>query len=209
MWDHLCVFGSFLGMALGGVMAEHFGWRWAFGGMAVFGLILAFLYPIVVKENKIGSIQRKIKIQQKQDKSISPLRSIYSSRSVIATYIGSGLQLFVGGTVIVWLPSYLNRYYGLGTDKAGLVAAMVVLSSAVGTILCGMLCDRLGRESTRPKSQFGDCILFDRLCVAIHRFCHVCRKCSIDHDLYWDVYRFGYQWTIQRNGCQPDTSFCT
>jgi predicted MFS family arabinose efflux permease len=82
------VFGSFLGMALGGVMAEHFGWRWAFGGMAVFGLILAFLYPIVVKENKIGTVQGKIKTQQKQDKSRSPLRSIYSSRSLIATYIG-------------------------------------------------------------------------------------------------------------------------
>ena len=40
--------GSFLGMALGGVMAEHLGWRWAFGGMAAFGLILALLYPIVV-----------------------------------------------------------------------------------------------------------------------------------------------------------------
>ena len=152
------VFGSFLGMALGGVMAEHFGWRWAFGGMAVFGLILAFLYPIVVKENKIGTVQGKIKTQQKQEKSRSPLRSIYSSRSVIATYIGSGLQLFVGGTVIVWLPSYLNRYYGLGTDKAGLVAAMVVLSSAVGTILCGMLCDRLGRD--RPDRKVSLAIAF-------------------------------------------------
>jgi MFS family permease len=50
------VFGSFLGMALGGVMAEHFGWRWAFAGMAVFGLILAFLYPVIVKETKIGRL---------------------------------------------------------------------------------------------------------------------------------------------------------
>lgn len=46
------IFGSFLGMALGGVLAEHFGWRWAFGGMALFGLVLAVLYPIVVKEKE-------------------------------------------------------------------------------------------------------------------------------------------------------------
>jgi hypothetical protein len=38
---------------------------------------------------------------------------------VIAAYVGSGLQLFVGGTVIVWMPSYLNRYYAMGTDQAG------------------------------------------------------------------------------------------
>ena len=140
------VFGSFLGMALGGVLAEHFGWRWAFGGMALFGLVLAVLYPIVVKEkriapphliNEIGQIAAPIK---------SPLKSLYSSRSVIATYIGSGLQLFVGGSVIVWLPSYLNRYYAMSTDKAGVLAAVLVLFSAVGTILCGMLCDRLGKN---------------------------------------------------------------
>lgn len=139
------VFGSFLGMALGGVLAQHFGWRWAFGGIALFGLILAFLYPVLVKENRINtSPQNKSRSKTRHIK--SPLKTLYSSRSVIATYIGSGLQLFVGGTVIVWMPSYLNRYYGMSTDKAGVMAAVIVLCSAVGTILCGMLCDYLGRN---------------------------------------------------------------
>lgn len=152
------VFGSFLGMALGGVMAEHYGWRWAFGGMAVFGLCLALLYPMVVKEKKIGIQSRKIKSEAKPDQFKQPLKSLYSSRSVLATYIGSGLQLFVGGTVIVWLPSYLNRFYGMSTDRAGVVAAVIVLSSAIGTILCGMLCDRLGRN--RPDRKVSLAIAF-------------------------------------------------
>ena len=140
------VFGSFLGMSLGGVMAEYFGWRWAFGGMAIFGLVLALFYPIVVKEKRIDSPRLKDANGQKIKPAKSPLRSLYSSRSVVATYIASGLQLFVGGTVIVWMPSYLNRYYGMSTDKAGITAAIIVLFSAVGTILCGMLCDRLGKD---------------------------------------------------------------
>ncbi len=140
------VFGSFLGMSLGGVMAEHFGWRWAFGGMAIFGLILATLYPMVVKEKLIATPSLKQLKSQKVKPAKSPLRSLYSSRSVVATYIGSGLQLFIGGSVIVWMPSYLNRYYGMPTDKAGITAALIVLFSAVGTILCGMLCDRLGKD---------------------------------------------------------------
>ena len=139
-------------------MAEHFGWRWAFGGMAVFGLILAFLYPMWFKENKIGTVQGKIKTQQKQDKSRSPLRSIYSSRSVIATYIGSGLQLFVGGTVIVWLPSYLNRYYGLGTDKAGWSRQWWYSVVQLARFYVGMLCDRLGRD--RPDRKVSLAIAF-------------------------------------------------
>jgi len=140
------VFGSFLGMALGGVMAQHFGWRWAFGGIALFGLILAFIYPVLVKEKRIVSSQPKRIKHSNVLKNQNPLRSLYSSRSIIATYIGSGLQLFVGGTVIVWMPSYLNRYYGMSTDRAGVMAALIVLCSAVGTILCGMLCDYLGRN---------------------------------------------------------------
>lgn len=140
------IFGSFLGMALGGVLAEHFGWRWAFAAMAIFGLVLATLYPLLVKEKKIGSTQKQLAATQKDSPNKNLLRSIYSSRSVVATYIGSGLQLFVGGSVIVWLPSYLNRYYGFSTDKAGVIAAVILLCSAVGTILCGMLCDRLGKD---------------------------------------------------------------
>jgi MFS family permease len=80
-----------------------------------------------------------------------PLRTLFSSRSVIAAYVGSGLQLFVGGTVIVWMPSYLNRYYDMGADKAGGVAAIIVLCSGAGMILCGMLSDRLCRQSPERK----------------------------------------------------------
>ncbi|CAM2809016.1 MFS transporter [Acinetobacter celticus] len=140
------VFGAVLGMALGGLMAEHFGWRWAFGGMAIFGLILAIIYPLIVKEKRVSPARLTDVADKARIKAQRPLRSLYSSHSVISAYIGSGLQLFVGGTVIVWMPSYLNRYYGMSTDKAGAMAAVIVLCGAVGTILCGMLCDRLGRE---------------------------------------------------------------
>ncbi len=157
--------GSFLGMALGGVLAEHFGWRWAFGGMAVFGLILASLYPLIVKEKRITPSALTDAAGQKLIKIKNPLKTLYSSPSVIATYIGSGLQLFVGGSVIVWMPSYLNRYYAMSTDSAGIMAAIIVLSGAVGTILCGMLCDRLGRNRPERKVSLaiayclGSCLL--------------------------------------------------
>ncbi|ADR60293.1 multidrug DMT transporter permease [Pseudomonas putida JB] len=136
------MFGSVLGMALGGVLAQHLGWRWAFAGMALFGLVLAMLYPVIVKERRIAPKCA----QQALDKASHPLRTLYSSRSVIAAYVGSGLQLFVGGTLIVWMPSYLNRYYAMGTDRAGAIAAVIVLCSGIGMILCAMLCDRLGRQ---------------------------------------------------------------
>jgi len=159
------MFGSVLGMALGGVMAQHLGWRWAFAGMALFGLILALLYPLIVREARIAPKRLAETMDKAALKAMRPLRTLYNSRSVISAYIGSGLQLFVGGTVIVWFPSYLNRYYAMTTDKAGAVAAIIVLCSGVGIILCGMLCDRLGRSRPDRKISLaiayclGSCVL--------------------------------------------------
>ncbi len=145
------MFGSVLGMALGGTIAAKLGWRWSFAGMALFGLLLAMLYPLIVKEALIAP-KRVTNAANKAAAAVkNPLRTLFSSRSVIATYVGSGLQLFVGGTVIVWMPSYLNRYYEMGTDKAGGMAAVIVLCSGAGMILCGMLSDRLCRQSPERK----------------------------------------------------------
>lgn len=155
------MFGSVLGMALGGAIAAKLGWRWSFAGMALFGLVLALLYPLIVKEARIAP-QRVAKAAAKVKQ---PLRTLWSSRSVVATYVASGLQLFVGGTVMVWIPSYLNRYYDMPTDKAGGMAAIIVLCSGAGMILCGMLSDRLCRHSPERKVSLaiafclGSCLL--------------------------------------------------
>ena len=158
------LFGAVLGMALGGAIAAKLGWRWSFAGMALFGLCLAVLYPIIFKEARIAP-QRAARALNQGAQVQRPLRTLWSSRSVVATYFGSGLQLFVGGTVMVWIPSYLNRYYDMPTDKAGGLAALIVLCSGVGMILCGMLSDRLCRNSPERKVSLaiafclGSCLL--------------------------------------------------
>ena len=145
------MFGSVLGMALGGAVAAHMGWRWAFGAMALFGLALALLYPIVVREKRISPKGTQPAQASAAPVARLPLRSLVNSRAVVGAYIGSGLQLFVGGTVIVWLPSYLNRYYAMATGAAGATSAVIVLASGLGMIACGLLSDRLCRNSPSGK----------------------------------------------------------
>ncbi|WP_460141813.1 MFS transporter [Pseudomonas sp. S2_E01] len=158
------MFGSVLGMALGGAIAAKLGWRWSFAGMSLFGLLLGLLYPIIVKEARIAP-QRAAQAAKATARVKQPLRTLWSSRSVVATYVASGLQLFVGGTVMVWIPSYLNRYYDMPTDKAGGMAAVIVLCSGAGMILCGMLSDRLCRNAPERKVNLaiafclGSCLL--------------------------------------------------
>jgi MFS family permease len=146
------MFGSVLGMALGGAVAAHLGWRWAFAAMALFGLVLALLYPVIVREKRIAPSSPSDKPRAEAANAAKvPLRSLVNSCSVVGAYIGSGLQLFVGGTVIVWIPSYLNRYYAMATDVAGGVSAIIVLVAGVGMIVCGMLSDRMCRNAPARK----------------------------------------------------------
>jgi len=143
--------GSVIGMALGGVVATHFGWRWSFGAMAMFGLTLVILYALLVRESKISSEAQNAARSGRTPALQRPkLRSIFSglisSRSVIAAYIGSGLQLFIMAAMLAWLPSFLNRYYDLPTDKAGVAAAAFILIGAIGMTICGVVTDRVSRS---------------------------------------------------------------
>jgi MFS family permease len=148
-------FGSVLGMAMGGVIAAKFGWRWAFGAMALFGVALVILYAVVVTEKRLNPDGPANSSAQAGGKGFRSLRGLFSglfsSVSAVCAYAGSGLQLFIMGSMMAWLPSYVNRYYELPPDKAGLVAAVFVLIGAIGMTLCGIITDKLSRNFAARK----------------------------------------------------------
>lgn len=148
--------GSVLGMAAGGVIAAHFGWRWSFGVMAIFGVLLVFLYRLIVVEHRLHATgsgdARPHKVSQPVPSNLRSLfTGLFSSTSVIMAYVGSGFQLFIMASMIAWMPSFLNRYYGLPSDKAGVGAAVFILIGALGMVLCGIVTDRVSRTVPHRK----------------------------------------------------------
>jgi MFS family permease len=145
--------GSVLGMAIGGIFAAQFGWRAAFAAMAVFGLALALLYPFIVRQSRISGRKAEPSADAPPRPSfLKSLASLVSTRSVLCAYVGSGLQLFISGAMIVWMPSYLNRYHAMAPDKAAVTAAGLVLISGAGMVLWGMFSDRISRHVKERKA---------------------------------------------------------
>jgi predicted MFS family arabinose efflux permease len=142
------MFGSVLGVSLGGIVASHFGWRWAFGAMAVFGLLLALVYLFVVTDRRIQNNQHSSESQKAKGKfTAAALKSLIGSRSVLAAYAGSGLQLFVCAALPAWLPSFFNRSYGIEPGRAAVLAAVFVLIGALGMLAGGIASDRLFKRA--------------------------------------------------------------
>ncbi|QQX86023.1 MFS transporter [Cupriavidus necator] len=150
-------FGSVLGMAAGGTLSAHFGWRWAFAGMAIFGLVLVVFYRLFITEPRLQAQRRALgeepdSAARRESVSLRPLLSaLFSARSILCAYVGSALQLLVMGALLTWMPSFLARYYGMATDRAGVTAAAFVLAGGAGMVLCGALTDWAARHAPGRK----------------------------------------------------------
>ncbi|MFE9477643.1 MFS transporter [Streptomyces spororaveus] len=143
-------FGSVLGISIGGAVAQAYGWRWAFGLMGVFGLVLAGVYAVVVTEKRLAPRQDPAEDgsgADERDRLGVLLPRLFSSVSVVSAYVGSGLQLFIAGALIAWLPSYFNRYYDMPTAKAAATAGLFALVIGIGMIVGGIVSDRISRRA--------------------------------------------------------------
>ncbi|RQH07048.1 MFS transporter [Paraburkholderia dinghuensis] len=149
-------FGSVLGMALGGAVAAHHGWRAAFGAMAAMGIVLVVLYRIVVTEKRLAPLQPQSVGGPAQGRGMCTslrtlMKGLFSTRSVVCAYVGSGVHLLVPAAIWSWMPSFLNRYYGMETGKAAVTAAAFVLMTGVGMVVCGNLADRFSKQARERK----------------------------------------------------------
>jgi MFS family permease len=163
-------FGSVLGMALGGAVAAHLGWRSAFGAMAAMGIVLVIVYRFLVTEKRLAQLQPANVSRQGQGLDVrmsfrALMKGLFSTKSVVCAYVGSGIHLMVPAAVWAWMPSFLNRYYGMATGKAAMSAAVFVLVTGLGMVVCGNLADRLSKNARERK--WGAAIAFCLICFTL------------------------------------------
>ena len=153
--------GQVLGVGIGGAVAAVHGWRMAFFAIAIGGLVLAILFPMLVGEGRVATLSEQAGNTPYERKQAFPkLSSLFAGRTIKCAYTGSGLQLFVAGALPAWLPTYFNRYYDLPIDKAASLAALFLAVCGVGMVVCGQVSDRLfGRPDQRVMLAIGYCLV--------------------------------------------------
>ncbi len=203
------MFGSVLGMAAGGVLATALRLALVVRRHGALRSGARALYPMIVRESRIAPREphEGAAPRRRADAAAdfrSPLATVFATRSVISAYVGSGLQLFIGASLIAWMPSYLNRYYGMSADRAGVAAAAFVLCSGAGMIVCGCHQRPVRQELAAAQAVSGDRIVSRLLRVALGRVPTAAWRAPARADRGRHVRRGGDRRPRRRDGRESD-----
>jgi len=146
------ILGSVLGVMLGGVIAERWGWQAGFGTVGVPGFFLAIVFLLFVRDYRTVALPgpaRKDGAAKVAARAV--IAELRRPRTALLTCVGAGFNLLVVSTTWAWLPSYFNRFYGIAPDRAGLKTAVVVLVGGLGALLWSVVADRLTPRLPRAR----------------------------------------------------------
>jgi predicted MFS family arabinose efflux permease len=147
--------GSVVGVMLGGVIAEHWGWQAGFGAVGIPGLLLALVFLLIVRDYKTVALPTAQGASEKRAGMAARaiVAALLRPRTALVTCLGAGFQLIMVSTTYAWMPSYFNRFYGLAPDQAGIKTGLVVIVGGVGAVLWSVLADRLSSRFPRARLQ--------------------------------------------------------
>ena len=154
LWNASIPLGSAIGIAAGGLIAAHFGWRHAFGIVALPGMLLALLF-FRVKDYRTIALVRPTAREGASDGARITTAEIAAmfikSRSLLFNNLAFAANVFVTTALISWLPTFFHRVDGIAMSKAGPLSGLVMFMAIIGAPLGGTLSDRWMARSVRAR----------------------------------------------------------
>ncbi len=154
IWSTGNLFGTAIGLALGGPIADKLGWRWAFYIVGIPGLLAAFFIWRAIEPQR-GAFDTEESGEDEVSMAHGSLGkdffSVVRKLIKIPTYwvlVGAFIcSFFIIGAALAWFTTYLIRTFELSATQASLFSAGTLAGgSLVGTLLGGWLGDTLQRR---------------------------------------------------------------
>lgn len=128
--------GATVGLAVGGVLGERFGWRPTFFAIGAPGLIFAIL-ALRLEEPPRGSPCETV-----------PLWRLLTVPAYLALIFSGVLITFTSIAFIVWGPDFVRRWKGFSLGEAGVaLGTTVLLASLLGVLVGGYVADWAQKRS--------------------------------------------------------------
>ncbi len=153
--------GVVLAFSLSGLIAGHWGWRWAFILLGAPGTLLAFLIMASTREPLRGQTSAA---EQVQAGAAAPpfrdvLRFILADRGLVHLIAAVILVVTSSSLLALWVPAYLIRNFHVNAAQLGPVLGLVIgIGGMIGTIATGWLSDRIARRCPAARVLMGGII---------------------------------------------------
>lgn len=143
--------GSLLGLIIGGIVNDLYGWRVALMLVGAPGLLLALVVLFFMREPRhLRPADTAAVMTPARMSTGEAMREIFASRAFVYILIASSVVAFLGYGKALWTISFFIRSHGLSTTEAGLSMAVVLgLAGVFGTWLGGKMADIFGVRDKR------------------------------------------------------------
>jgi MFS family permease len=153
-WNASIPLGSAIGVALGGMIATKWGWKHAFGLVAIPGFIIGVLFFFFARDYRTVKLERPATTTRaaRRLRIGEIVRDFLHTPSLLLTYVAFAGNTFLTSAYLIWLPSYFVRTQGMAAGAAGLKASSIMILAIIGAPLGGILADvwRRKHEPARP-----------------------------------------------------------
>ncbi|MCB2048885.1 MAG: MFS transporter [Novosphingobium sp.] len=135
--------GSAFGLLAGGYIAEQINWRVAFIVIGLAGAIFAPLFRLLVKDRP----EPVASASSSQAPGLgATLRLLVRKPSFWFLSFGAAAGSSIGYGISFWLPSFVQRSFGVGLfDTALFLSGVLLIGGVAGILIGGRLADRLGQ----------------------------------------------------------------
>jgi MFS family permease len=156
LWTAALPLGSAIGIVLGGYIATHFGWRHAFGIVALPGFLIAVLF-FFVRDYKTVNLEKSADPalgHKEKMKTREIVRQFSRTPSLFLTYIAFAGCMFLTAAYLSWLPTYFQRVENLPMEKAALKGSLVMVLAIAGFPLGGLITDQWRKRRVNARLLF-------------------------------------------------------
>jgi len=144
LWTAALPLGSAIGIIAGAYIAAKYGWRHAFGIVAIPGIFIAILF-FFIKDYKTVTLEKNTADEKNSAKKMKwslYARQFMHTPSLVLTYLAFSGSMFLTAAYITWLPTYLQRVGNLSMEQAAFRGSLVMLLAIIGFPLGGFIADK-------------------------------------------------------------------
>ena len=142
-------FGTSGGYLLSSKLVLENGAHWSkpFLIMAIPTLIVGILFSIILKEKVVRpedqiKIKNEVQASKNQVKEKVSLKSVFSNKNLVCTFILCFCSIYANFVIITWLPSFLQVERGFEGTSVGFIASLVPWASIPGALIFARISDK-------------------------------------------------------------------